>query len=133
KFFDKDRKVKHPLAITIQDALDFGSSIRLLTIPVQLLLDSLASCRAIAGLDAVKDLSLRERHGLGDFTQQMEVVGHQNIVQDLNTAKNRYPTHEAYKTIRFLRTVTGGAENKEGMDSPRDAVVKAATVRFDAW
>src|ERR1700751_4548888 len=74
KFFDKDRDVIHTSAIAIKQALDLSFSIRLLPIASDFLLEGLTACRAIAGFDSLKHLGLRERLGLRDFTQQVEMI-----------------------------------------------------------
>src|SRR6516162_1963720 len=88
EFFDKDRDVIHASAIAIKEALDLSVSIRLPPIAGQLLLEGLTTCPAIAGFDSIKHLGIRERPGLWDFTQQVEMIGHQHIGQNANAAKS---------------------------------------------
>src|SRR6516165_6904961 len=88
EFFDKDRDVIHAFAIAIEEAPDLSFSIRLLTIASDFLLEGLTASGAIAGFDPLKDLCLRERLGLGDFAQQVEMIGHQHIGQNANAAKS---------------------------------------------
>src|SRR6516162_6834043 len=88
EFFDKDRDVIHPSAIAIKQALDLSASIGLLPIAGQFLLEGLTASGAIAGFDSIKHFGLRERPGLWDFTQQVEMIGHQHIGQNANAAKS---------------------------------------------
>src|ERR1700747_1023867 len=87
-FFDKDRDVIHTPAIAIKQALDLSVSIWLLPIASDFLLEGLTACRAIAGFDSIKHFALREGPGLWDFTQQVEMIGHQHIGQNANAAKS---------------------------------------------
>jgi len=96
-------------------------------------LEGLAACRAIAGLDPLKHLGLGERLGLGDFTQQVEMIRHQHIGQNTNATKNLQAAHELDKSFRLDRTMTGDLENEAALYHPGNAVIKPLTVGFDPW
>src|ERR1700745_2588582 len=133
EFFDEDRDVIHTSAIAIKQALDLSFSIRLQPIASDFLLEGLTACRAIAGFDSLKHLGLGERPGLWDFTQQVEMIGHQHIGQNANAAKSLQAAHELDESLRLARTMAGDLENKAALDHPGNAVVKPLTVGFDPW
>jgi hypothetical protein len=68
-----------------------------------LLLERLDPAWAIQGFDTLQDFALGQGPGLGHFTQQMEVIGHQNEVQDPDSTENLQAAHQGEKILRLHR------------------------------
>jgi hypothetical protein len=78
-------------------------AIGLLSEAGQLLLERLDPSWAIQGFDTLQDFALGQRPGFGHFTQQMEVIGHQNVVQNPDPAESLQAAHQGEKILSLHR------------------------------
>jgi hypothetical protein len=59
------------------------------------------------------------------------MIGHQPVVQDLNSAESGPAAHHGEKDFGFRTAAGGSPENKEAMDESGNAVVKPLPIGFD--
>jgi hypothetical protein len=62
----------------------------------------------------------------------MEVIRHQGIRQNPDTAEGLQPSHKSHKAFGLSGAVAGSLENEPTVDHPGNAVVKTLTLSLDA-
>src|ERR1700730_6206375 len=134
ELFEKDRKVIHALAIGFQQAVALLEAIGLLSVAGQLLLERLGILWAIVGFDTLQHFALGQSSGFGHFTQEMKVIGHQNVLQNPNPAESLLAAHQEDKMLSLDRPTLRSPEDEPAFHNPGDAVVKTlTTLSFDTW
>src|SRR5580704_5706800 len=131
ELFHKDREVIHLSEIEVEQALALFDSVGLLSKARQLLSQLLHSFRPVAVLNALQQFALGQGLWFRHFAKEVEVIGHQHIVQDPNAAEGRPAAHQQEKFLSLRTTASGGPEDEKAMNESGNAVVKTPTLSFD--
>jgi hypothetical protein len=96
-----------------------------------LLPERLGSWWAVEGFDAFQDFALGQSPGHRHFTEQMEVIAHQDVLQNPDPGESLQAAHQGDKELGLNRPTLRSPEDEAAFDDSGDAVVKTLTLNFD--
>src|SRR6202023_3178394 len=86
---------------------------------------------AVKGFDALQYFALRQRPGRGHFTEQMEVIAHQDVLQNPDPGVSLQAAHQGDKKLGLNRPTSRSAEDEATFHDSRHTMIKTLTFNFD--